>query len=86
MAQSDSSVKKPRLKDANHIATSRMLVSSCEEENYDTHKTRVAFDRYFSRTIRNNPYDWQLDVAEAIILGLDSIVIAGTGSGKTCHL
>ena len=28
-------------------------------------------------------YDWQLDVAEAIILGLYSIVIAGTGSGKT---
>ena len=29
------------------------------------------------------PYDWQLDVAEALLVGLDSIVIAGTGSGKT---
>ena len=29
------------------------------------------------------PYDWQLDVTEAILLGLDSMVIAGTGSGKT---
>ena len=29
------------------------------------------------------PYDWQLDVTEAILLGLDCVVIAGTGSGKT---
>ena len=30
-----------------------------------------------------NPYDWQIDVAEAVALGLDATVIAGTGSGKT---
>ena len=29
------------------------------------------------------PYDWQIDVAEAVVLGLDTTVIAGTGSGKT---
>jgi len=29
------------------------------------------------------PYDWQLDLAEALTLGLDATVIAGTGSGKT---
>lgn len=29
------------------------------------------------------PHDWQLDVAEAILLGLDCTVIAGTGAGKT---
>jgi superfamily II DNA helicase RecQ len=28
-------------------------------------------------------HEWQLDVAEAILLGLDSVVIAGTGAGKT---
>jgi ATP-dependent helicase YprA (DUF1998 family) len=28
-------------------------------------------------------YDWQLDVAEALLLGLDCSVIAGTGAGKT---
>ena len=27
--------------------------------------------------------DWQLDVTEAILLKLDSLVISGTGSGKT---
>ena len=29
------------------------------------------------------PYEWQLDVAEALYLGLDSVIIAGTGAGKT---
>jgi ATP-dependent helicase YprA (DUF1998 family) len=29
------------------------------------------------------PYDWQLDLAEALALGLDATVIAGAGSGKT---
>ena len=31
----------------------------------------------------SSPYGWQLDVTEALLLGLDSVVIAGTGSGKT---
>ena len=29
------------------------------------------------------PYDWQVDLAEALMLGLDATVISGTGSGKT---
>lgn len=29
------------------------------------------------------PYDWQLDIAEAVYLGLDSVIVAGTGAGKT---
>ncbi len=29
------------------------------------------------------PYNWQLDVSEAILLGLDTMLIAGTGAGKT---
>ena len=28
------------------------------------------------------PYDWQVNLAEGLILGLDATVIAGTGSGK----
>lgn len=29
------------------------------------------------------PYEWQLDVAEAVLLGIDTTLIARTGSGKT---
>ena len=32
---------------------------------------------------RKSPYAWQLNAAEALILGLDCIVIAGTGVEKT---
>ncbi|KAF9245426.1 P-loop containing nucleoside triphosphate hydrolase protein [Melanogaster broomeanus] len=28
------------------------------------------------------PYDWQLDIAEALVLGLDCLIIAGMGAGK----
>ncbi|KAJ7272391.1 P-loop containing nucleoside triphosphate hydrolase protein [Mycena rebaudengoi] len=37
---------------------------------------------FFTRFGRQ-PYDWQLDVAECFLLKLDSLVIAGTGTGKT---
>ena len=29
------------------------------------------------------PHDWQLDIAEALLLGLDCLVLSRTGSGKT---
>ncbi|KAF8798685.1 hypothetical protein BYT27DRAFT_7122750 [Phlegmacium glaucopus] len=39
--------------------------------------------KLFQERSSQTPYGWQLDVAEAILLGLDSVVIAGTGRGKT---
>jgi len=37
----------------------------------------------FRDHFRTDPYEWQLDVTEAILLGIDSVVIEGTGAGKT---
>ena len=37
------------------------------------------FHEWFSK----DPYDWQLDVTEVILLGHDSVVVASTGAGKT---
>ena len=37
----------------------------------------------YSRSNGLEAYDWQLDVSEALLLGLDCTVIAGTGAGKT---
>ena len=39
----------------------------------------------FAEWFGSAPYEWQLDVVEAHLLGLDSVVIAGTGSGKKYH-
>ena len=35
------------------------------------------------RNDNKEPYEWQIDVSEALILGLDCTVIASTGAGKT---
>jgi ATP-dependent helicase YprA (DUF1998 family) len=53
-------------------------------EGYDGENTREAFRAAVKAAFNGNePRKFQLDVAEAMTLGLDSTVIAGTGSGKT---
>lgn len=52
---------------------------------FDSAKTRSDLRTIFHSRFKHDPYnyDWQLDVSEAILLGLDSVVIAGAGAGKT---
>ncbi|KAF8816985.1 P-loop containing nucleoside triphosphate hydrolase protein [Phlegmacium glaucopus] len=50
---------------------------------YDSAATRANLIQLFQERFGGDPYDWQLDVTEAILLGLDTVVIAGTGAGKT---
>ena len=59
------------------------LAASTSDPAYDTRQTRSAITQLFKARSGKTPYDWQLDVTEALLLGLDSMVIAGTGSGKT---
>jgi ATP-dependent helicase YprA (DUF1998 family) len=63
------------------------LQQACEtaakKRQYNSLETRTRLDSLFSEQSGFKPYGWQLDVAEAILLGLDCVVIAGTGSGKT---
>jgi ATP-dependent helicase YprA (DUF1998 family) len=53
------------------------------KSGYDSSKTRQDITLLFRERFGTDPYEWQLDVTEAILLGLDSVVIAGTGAGKT---
>ena len=59
------------------------------EEAFKTHGYQSAATRAKLRTefSQQNPgmvaYDWQIDMLEALLLGLDCSVIAGTGAGKT---
>ena len=57
--------------------------TAAKKSNYDSQKSRSDLKRIFQERFGSDPYDWQVDVSEALILGLDSVVIAGTGSGKT---
>ncbi|KAI0038310.1 P-loop containing nucleoside triphosphate hydrolase protein, partial [Auriscalpium vulgare] len=52
--------------------------------NYNSTTTRTQITNLFaSRFDGKQPYPWQVDVTEAMILGLDCTVIASTGAGKT---
>ena len=58
--------------------------AAASEDGYDSRATRQAMtSRFSSRSGGKRPYEWQLDVAEAFLLGLDCVVVAGTGAGKT---
>ncbi|KAI0283766.1 P-loop containing nucleoside triphosphate hydrolase protein [Russula brevipes] len=59
-------------------------LSALEDRSYDSDATHNTMDQGLKQVFDGrSPYPWQLDVAEAIMLGLDCIVIAGTGAGKT---
>lgn len=62
-----------------------------EKARQEAHKSRK-YDSAAARALMSDgcleckgfrPHSWQLDVAEAVLLGLDTVLIAGTGSGKT---
>lgn len=51
---------------------------------YESVKLHADLCKHFSeQESQFNSCEWQLDVAEALLLGTDSVVIVGTGSGKT---
>ncbi|KAL4255137.1 hypothetical protein AB1N83_012918 [Pleurotus pulmonarius] len=50
--------------------------------NYSLH-SRACMQSVFTQKFGKPAHDWQLDTAEAILLKMDTVLIAGTGSGKT---
>ena len=56
---------------------------AARKNGYDSARTRSDLKSIFHDRFGKDPYEWQLDVTEAILLGLASVVIAGTGAGKT---
>ncbi|THU89188.1 P-loop containing nucleoside triphosphate hydrolase protein [Dendrothele bispora CBS 962.96] len=54
-----------------------------QTRGYNSTDTRNLMQATFTQKFGKPAYDWQLNVSEALILGLDCIVVAGTGSGKT---
>ena len=57
------------------------LAASNSEAGYNCQQTCSTITKLFQARSGKTPYDWQLDVTEAILLGLDSIVIAGLAGG-----
>ena len=63
----------------------KLLSDACSKNvGYDSQATRhLLSDTVTALCPTIKPYDWQVDVAEALALGLDTTVIAGTVSGDT---
>jgi ATP-dependent helicase YprA (DUF1998 family) len=57
--------------------------AALKDRNYDSEGTCQTMSRKLQDVFNGRiPYEWQLDAAEALILGLDCVVVAGTGAGK----
>ncbi|KAF8989446.1 P-loop containing nucleoside triphosphate hydrolase protein [Cyathus striatus] len=52
-------------------------------EGHDSKTWRGNMFNEFLSKFGKAPYDWQMDVAEALVLKVDTLCIAGTGAGKT---
>ncbi|KAI0369787.1 hypothetical protein BV20DRAFT_920088, partial [Pilatotrama ljubarskyi] len=53
--------------------------AAAKTRGYNSAATRAEMEEAFAKaTGGKRPYPWQLDVAEAMMLGVDSVVIAGT--------
>ena len=58
--------------------------AALKDWNYNSEETRQMMSQKLMDIFnRRSPYDWQLNAAELLILGLDCVVVAGTGTGKT---
>ncbi|KAK7014666.1 hypothetical protein R3P38DRAFT_2787497 [Favolaschia claudopus] len=53
------------------------------EYGYNSVRVRATMNNALKTRANYNAHTWQLDVAEALLLHVDCLVIAGTGSGKT---
>jgi len=63
------------------------LTEATNFQGYSSEDMHAEISLAFKVTLNGlEPYSWQLDVCKALLLGLDCIVIAGTGAGKTMPL
>ena len=57
--------------------------AALKDRGYNSERTRLIMGQKLCEVFDGRcPYDWQLDAAEALLLGLDCVVVAGTGAGK----
>ncbi|KAF6746517.1 P-loop containing nucleoside triphosphate hydrolase protein, partial [Ephemerocybe angulata] len=54
-----------------------------QAEEHNSAEWRDRLRESFLAKFGKEPYEWQMDVTEALVLGLDCLCIAGTGAGKT---
>jgi ATP-dependent helicase YprA (DUF1998 family) len=58
-------------------------IKAIADHGYDSEATRQEIASQCKDRCGYTPKKWQTDIAEALLLKLDSVLIAGTGAGKT---
>ncbi|KIY61159.1 hypothetical protein CYLTODRAFT_327075, partial [Cylindrobasidium torrendii FP15055 ss-10] len=56
------------------------------KKQYNSSQMRRELQRLFTEKFSRPAYDWHLDVTESVLLGLDTVLLAGTGFVKTMPL
>ncbi|TDL17181.1 P-loop containing nucleoside triphosphate hydrolase protein [Rickenella mellea] len=54
-----------------------------DDQPYSSSSFRATMKQKIEKLCKVSPYDWQLDVSEALCLGLDTLLLAATGEGKS---
>jgi len=71
-------------KDRSYRVLDKARQKAFRKDGYDSATTRRRLTELFRKRFDGaEPRSWQLEVTEAILLGVNSLVIAGTGTGKT---
>lgn len=82
--QSASPDAAPRSIDRYYRSLDKRRAHANTDSEYSSADTRKRMtEEVRQRTEGKTLYDWQLDIAEAFYLGVESVIIAGTGAGKT---
>jgi ATP-dependent helicase YprA (DUF1998 family) len=61
----------------------RARTTATNSTGYSSASTRLHMSQNSYERLGFHPHNWQLDVSEAIILKLNTVILVGTGSGKT---
>lgn len=72
-----------RMQLAEELLIRTRIVAMTSEEHFDREIWMEWAKEEMKRLTGYVPYGWQLVVGEALMLGLDVLLLAGTGSGKT---
>ncbi|KAL4065140.1 P-loop containing nucleoside triphosphate hydrolase protein [Scleroderma citrinum] len=76
------STEQQHIREAKALARAR--VEAAQKHHHDSQTTQERLLTLVDQHCEGKrPYEWQLDATKALLLGVDSIVVAGTGMGKT---
>lgn len=72
-----------RMKLSEEILTRARVAAMTSSQRYDREVWKDALMEAMKNATGYEPYSWQVVIGEALKLGLDVLLLAGTGSGKT---